>query len=329
MGVQARITLYAESPEFAERAAAAAFARIAALEQIASDYRPTSELMRLCAAPHGTPVAVSQDLWRLLERSHRVARESEGAFDITVGPLVALWRASRRSGQLPAETERSEALERTGWRKLALDRRKRTATLRHPDMRLDLGGIAKGDACDQAVLELKRLGAKRSLVEMGGDIVAGEAPPGQKGWRIEVPGQSEQDGVIYLRNRAVSTSGSTEQFVEIGDVRYSHIVDPRTGLGLTTLTMATVVARDGLTSDSLATALCVLGDTRKGELLRRYPGLCASVRTNWEGEAVNEAACPELVERSKRPFFSALSLEGEGQGEGDSSCGLRYTGPAV
>ena len=276
MGVPARIVLYAQSSEAAERAARAAFARFAALEDVASDYRPTSELMRLCAHAGGPPVPVSPDLFRMLQQAQTIARRSGGAFDVTVGPYVALWRQARRSGKLPALREIREARRRVGWQKLRLDPTERTAHLRIGGMRLDLGGIAKGDACDQAQRELRRHGVTRALVEAGGDIVAGDPPPGEKGWRIEIA--EGGSGVVLLANRAVSTSGDTEQFVEIGGRRYAHIVDPRTGLGLTDRFAATVFAPDGLTSDPLATAACVLGPERGEALVRSFPDASVTLR---------------------------------------------------
>lgn len=275
MGVPVRLTVYAGSEAQARAACRAAFDRFAALEQVMSDYRPTSELMRLCAKAGRGAQPVSADLWRVLERSHTLARRSDGAFDVTVGPLVRLWRAARRSGRLPDPAALREARSRVGWRRVRLaDPVARTVALETPGMQLDLGGIAKGFACDEAQAALKANGVTRALVEAGGDIVVSGAPPdAPAGWRVEVGG-----GVRTLADCAVSTSGDTEQFVEIGGVRYSHIVDPRTGLGLTTRTAVTVVAPDGMTSDGLATALSVLGEEKGRWLLVLYPGVRAEFR---------------------------------------------------
>ena len=274
MGVEARIVLYAPNTETAERAARAAYARFAALEDVMSDYRATSEVMRLCARAGGPPVPVSADLFRVLERAQTVARRSEGAFDVTVGPFVTLWRRSRRSGQLPAPAELREARGLVGWRKMRLDAAKRTVQLLIPGMRLDLGGIAKGDACDQALRELGKNGVTSALIEAGGDITVSGPPPDRDGWRIEIAGSP----ILTLANGAVSTSGDAEQFVEIGGRRYAHIVDPRTGLGLTTHVAATVVAPDGLTTDPLATAVCILGGEKGAALVRSFRGASVALR---------------------------------------------------
>ncbi len=278
MGVAARIVVCAPNEDIARWAVSRAFQRIAALEDLMSDYRPHSELMRLCAEGHLAPVPISADLFFVLQRAVELSRLSNGAFDITVGPFVALWRRARQTGQLPdpAELERARAL--VGWDKICLDPTTRTVRLAVPGMRLDLGGIAKGYAADCALKVLARFGLRRALIELGGDIVLGDPPPNRKGWRIAIlseQGRTEQ--VLELANCAVSTSGSTEQFVEIGGRRYAHIIDPRTGLGLTKLILVTVIARDGITADSLATALCVLGE-KEGRSLAEAFGATAFFR---------------------------------------------------
>jgi FAD:protein FMN transferase len=189
---------------------------------------------------------------------------------VTVGPLVQLWRQARRTGQLPDPAAIGQAKALVGWRKVRLDRRSRTVRLDTQGMRLDLGGIAKGYAGDEALRAMRVHGVRSALIELGGDIVLGAAPPGARGWRIEAPNAG---GDLWLKDCAVSSSGDTEQFVVIDGVRYSHVVDPRTGRGLTTRRQATVVAKDGLTSDPLSTALTVADDRARCRLLQRTPGL--------------------------------------------------------
>ncbi|MCS6830445.1 MAG: FAD:protein FMN transferase [bacterium] len=278
MGVQVTIIVYASDQAVAERACAAAFERIAEIEQIASDYRPDSELMRLCAQAGGPPVRVSEELFTLLRRAQELSRRTEGAFDVTVGPYVQLWRRARRTGQFPTEQELQEAKERVGYEKIVLHEKERMVQLLAPGMRLDLGGIAKGYALDCALKVLQQHSIRHALLEAGGDIVVGLAPPGTAGWRIRVENASPQRQWVYLASGAISSSGDTEQYVEYQGKRYSHIVDPRTGWGLTTRVAATVIARDGITSDSLATALCVLGKEKGMRLVRTMPGVRAYIR---------------------------------------------------
>ncbi|MGQ9523712.1 MAG: FAD:protein FMN transferase [Armatimonadota bacterium] len=272
------ITLYAPDISTAERACRAAFRRVAEIEQIMSDYRPTSELMRLCSKAGGEPVRVSDHLFFVLERAVLLSERTQGAFDVTAGPFVQLWRRARSTGQFPTERELSEAKERVGYRKMRLDAKRRTVQLLVRGMRLDLGGIAKGYALDCALAELRRWGVRRAMLEAGGDIVVGQAPPGSAGWRIRVDNAPPERQWVLLASAAISTSGDTEQYVEHDGKRYSHIVDPRTGWGVTTRVAATVIARRGITSDSLATALCVLGEQEGKKLVRSMPGVKAFVR---------------------------------------------------
>ncbi|PYP49876.1 MAG: hypothetical protein DMD45_12985 [Gemmatimonadetes bacterium] len=272
MGVAARIVLYAPDDATARRAARAAYARMALLEDVMSDYRPESEVRRL-AARAGAAIPVSGDLFVVLARAVDLWRRSDGAFDATVGPFVELWRAARRTGRLPQRAELDAAARRVGSDKVHLDSVARTVRLDAPGMRIDLGGIAKGYILDRALDALRAQGVTRALLEAGGDIVLGDAPPGRRGWRIALP-----EGDTILANHAVSTSGDTEQFVIIGGVRYSHVIDPRTGMGLTSRREATVVAPDGVTADGLATALTVLDDERGARLLHSFPQAAARLR---------------------------------------------------
>ncbi|MCW5939985.1 MAG: FAD:protein FMN transferase [Fimbriimonadaceae bacterium] len=268
MGVAVRLTLYAPDRATAERAGRAGFARFAELDAMMSDYQPGSELNRWVARAGEGPVAVSPELFEVLLAAKRVSALSEGAFDVTAGPVVRLWRESRRSGSLPETSALEEARSRVGWRQIRLDSTTRTAEISQPGIQVDLGGIAKGFACDQAILAMAAQGVGRAMVEAGGDIAVSGPPPGTKGWRITVRGLERE--ALVLAHQAVSTSGDAEQFVEIGGVRYSHIVDPRTGLGLRRRLQATVVARRGIVSDPLATALCVMGRGPGDRLAKRY-----------------------------------------------------------
>ncbi len=290
MGTRFRIVLYAAQKNMATRAAASAFRRIAHLDHTMSDYRPTSELMRLCAKSGTGPIQVSEELFYVLERSQELAKRTEGAFDVTVGPAVKLWREARRERNLPDAKLLAEAMARVGYRHMQLDAKTRTVHLLKEGMALDLGGIAKGYAADEALQVIRRHGIERALVDAGGDVVVGKAPPGKAGWKIGIaplgviqhPGfqsefqsgsqsefQSESQSsarTIMLENASVSTSGDAEQFLEIDGKRYSHVLDPRTGVGMLGPRGVTVIAPTGTFSDALATAVSVLG-RREGRAL--------------------------------------------------------------
>jgi FAD:protein FMN transferase len=288
MGTLISISLYAPDPTAAKAAAAAAFQRIDALEDIMSDYQADSELMRLCDQPCGTPVPVSQDLFELLQRAQKISRLSDGAFDVTVGPYIRLWRFARKRKVLPTSQEIAAARAAVGWQKLRLDAHARTVNLLVPNMRLDLGSIGKGYAADQALQVLKGRGIDRALVAASGDIAIGNPPPGQRGWKI---GIAALDGVtsqapltVLLHNAGISTSGDTEQFIEINGVRYSHIVSPATGLGLTNRIQATIIGPDATTTDTLDTTVSLLGVKRGLALADSFPHTAAVVVAKDDGQ---------------------------------------------
>lgn len=296
MGVQFRVVLHADDEETARRACDAAFARVKELNALLSDYLADSEINRLtAAAPTDEAVAVSEEVWTLLKRGRRLAAETDGAFDLTVGPYSRLWRRARRQRELPSAQRLAEAKQAVGYRHLELVEPVESRTgkghtgkdhagkgqggkvrVLRPNMRLDFGGIAKGYAADEALAMLRKAGIRRAMVAAAGDIAVGDAPPGERGWRIGVArlGAESQEPAVYLRlaNCGVSTSGDAFQYVEIGGKRYSHIVDPRTGIGLTERSSVTVVAADATTADSLATAISVIGAEAGKTLLRKHPG---------------------------------------------------------
>jgi thiamine biosynthesis lipoprotein len=289
MGTLFKITVYAPDQTTATRASRAAFDRVAALDDMMTDYRSTSELMRLCAKAGGEPVTVSEELFTVLERAQQVARRSGGAFDVTVGPVVRLWRRARRTLELPEADELAKALTLVGYDKVRLDAGKRTVQLAKPGMKLDLGGIAKGYAADQALAVLKKHGLPRALVVGGGEVVAGSPPPDAAAWVVGIAPledpQSKPRYQLLLHDAGVSTSGDAEQYVEIGGKRYSHIVDPHTGIGLVGRSSVTVVAPNGLTADSLTKVVAVLGPEKGFPIIEETPGVSGiMVRKTERGE---------------------------------------------
>jgi thiamine biosynthesis lipoprotein len=278
MGTTFRIACYAADKAIAAEAASAAFARIDALNAALSDYTETSELRRLCQTS-GTPVRVSEDLFTVIRRAHEVAESTDGAFDFTAGHLTNLWRRTRRQRDLPSEERLRHALTLTGWRQVALDEKNRAITLMKPGMYLDLGGIAKGYAAEAALAVMRARRLPRSVVIAGGDMAIGEAPPGEAGWEVKLRTFSEEeadaDAIITLRlkNAGISTSGDLYQFVEIGGLRYSHIIDPKSGLGLTKRVSCSVISKNTTTSDAYATAFCVMGTSATLDYCQRHPGM--------------------------------------------------------
>ncbi len=279
MATTFRISLHAETQVQAEAAADAAFKRIAALNAVFSDYEPNSELMQLCSAGPNQPFQASDDLFTLISRSLEFARLTEGSLDITCGNLTHLWRRCKRTHQLPPADRLQQALAATDWRSVQMDEKAHTITLLKPGMLLDLGGIAKGYAADAGLKVLREHGLTRALVMAGGDIAIGDPPPGQDAWEIKLrqfasaPSQEENLPTVRLHNCGVSTSGDLYQFTEIEGTRYSHIVSPQTGLGLTQRIACSVIAPDCTTSDALDTAICVMGKERGLKMAAQVQGV--------------------------------------------------------
>jgi thiamine biosynthesis lipoprotein len=296
MGAPWTITVYAADGEAGRAAIAAAFAEVERLERILSDYDPASELSRLsAAAPMPEAVPVGPDLWRVLARAVEIRDATGGGFDPTVGPLTKLWRQARRTGRMPPPEKLAAAAAAVGPEALVLVPPNQVL-LPRPGTRLDLGGIGMGDAVDRAVDVLRGLGIRAALVDASGDVGALGAPPGAAGWRVEVAASGRREGgeareCLVIADAAVTTSGDAFQAVEIDGIRYSHIVDPRTGLGVVGPAAITVIAPDCTTADALATAASVLGPERGLTAVAARPG-CAA-RSVWvDAGRRREAATP-------------------------------------
>ncbi len=259
MGTLFRIILYTSDSTKATLAAGLAFNRVDQLNDILSDYKEDSELSRL-SATSGTAqkVKVGNDLWQVLQQSVAFSKQTKGAFDITVGPYVQLWRRASRQQQLPSREALSKASQSVGYQYIQLYAAEQAVELTRPGMRLDAGGVGKGYAVDEAMKILQQQGISSALVDGGGNILVSKAPPGKKGWQVEL--SSPRGNIpVEIEHTAVATSGDIYQYTELDGKRYSHILDPRTGLGLTTQIMVTILAREGITADLFSTTVSVLG----------------------------------------------------------------------
>ena len=287
MGMPFKCIVYAPDDDSANAAVRAAYARIKQLDGIMSDYDPHSELMRLCqTAGQGQSVSVSPDLLAVLSRAQALSRQSEGAFDVSVGPAVRLWRKARKTRVFPSSEEVAAARELVDYRNIRIDEKAGTVKLLRAGMQVDLGGIGAGYAVDEALKVLKEKGIASALVDASGDIGVSDPPPGKAGWRIGVaPLEPDADPSRYLllNNAAVTTSGDAFQFVEFDGKRYSHIVDPKTGLGLTERSSVTVIARDCTTADSYTKAVMILGPEKGLKLIESTKGAAAIVVRAPEG----------------------------------------------
>ncbi len=257
MGTEVSIVLYAADSIAATEAVESAFARITELNNYLSDYLTESELSRL-SNTYDQPVQVNDDLWQVLYTAQEIAHASKGAFDVTAGPLTLLWRRAMRRTILPDSTDLSEAMTAVGYEFLQLDADRQTARLQKRNMRLDLGGIAKGYAADQALEVLAREGFSSATVDAGGDISLGEAPPGSDGWSIKVFSGESETGEVVLKNCGIAVSGDSYRNLDYHGVRYSHILDPETGYGVTHERKVAVIAPSAMIADAWASAYSVM-----------------------------------------------------------------------
>ena len=315
MGVSWTVSVYATSRTTAEAAIEAALDEVVRLEQILSDYLPESELSQLSAsAPTPEPVAVSDDLWQVLTRSVALRDATSGVFDPTIGPLTSLWRRARRSGRLPAQHKLETARRAVGPGRLHLETRQQAVTLTADGMRLDLGGIGMGYAIDRAMEVLQKRKITAAMIDASGDIGVIGQPPGSTGWRVEIDPLGRRGSaangekippplVLTLTNGAITTSGDAFQAVDIDGIRYSHIVDPRTGLGVIGSTGVTVIAADATTADALATTVSVLGPDAGLPLVEATPSAAARFVQLEAGQPVviESARWPQQVPSAAHP----------------------------
>lgn len=305
MGTLFRIKLYATDEVAARKAFRAAFDRIAELDRILSDYNPQSELSLVTQKAVQRPFEVSDELFAIVSASQQISVDTGGAFDLTVGPLTRLWRQGRRDKKLPAPSAIEEALAHIGFQKIHLHPAGRTIEFDMPGMLLDAGGIAKGYAADEALAVLTRLGIKSALVAASGDLAFSDAPPGTQGWTIGIDSFDSADKpftrILKLANAAVSTSGDEEQHVTIGGRSYSHIIDPKTGLGLGNNLTVTTISRRGILADPAATAICVLGADKGLAYADKQPDLAVFLldRTNGKKRELESKRFVELVKGLK------------------------------
>ena len=273
MGAECRVLVVADEAT-ADRAAEAAFRRLAEVEQALSDWMAASEVRQLPARA-GESATVSPDLAAAIAAALAWSERTDGAFDATLGALTGAWRAARRAGAPLDPAEARALLARCGWRNVRFDPATRTYSAAVDGLQLDFGAIGQGIGADAALAAIRAQGVQSALVDLSGDIVAGEAPPGRRAWRVTA--DDDRASTMFLRNQAVTTSGDRAQHLDAGSVRLSHVLDPATGWPVTTRVQVTAGAPTATDADALATALCVLGPERGRALLARLgPGYWAT-----------------------------------------------------
>ena len=278
MGSPFNIVFYGADSANAGSIATQCFALTDSFVSIFSDYIDTSELSKLSASSssNAQPVKVSPAMWDILLQSKNAYDKSDGAFDITIGPLSKLWRKARKAKQFPTREEIASAKKLVGFNKVIIDSANRQVTLTQTGMRLDLGGIAQGYIAQKVIDFLSAQNIHLALVNASGDIVVSGAPPGVSGWSvgINIPETTDEllPRTLLLQNEAITTSGDVYQFIEHDGKRYSHIIDPRSGYGVTFQRNVTVIASDCITADWLATACSILPVKKAKKLVSLFGG---------------------------------------------------------
>ncbi len=275
MGTQFTIILYAKEGELAQNAANQAIKRINQLDQIFSDYKKDSEITRLSnSAGSGKKIKVSKEIWQLLKLSKKISKKSKGAFDVTIGPLSKLWRSMFRKKEIFNGVKINNKKSLVNYKNIRLYSFSKKVKLKQRGMRLDAGGIAKGFTVDEIVKVLNHLGFYQILVDGGGDIFAGTPPPQKAGWTIQLTIQHkinrEEKINLVLANTAIASSGDTYHYLEQEGKRYSHLIDPRTGYGITNSRIVNVLAPSCALADALASTISILSDREAKYFLKKF-----------------------------------------------------------
>ncbi len=275
MGCVYTIVAYGSDAGALPRVVDAALDEVDRIDRLMSHYKPDSPLSRINREAARGPVIVEPELFGFLSECMRYSRDSEGAFDVTVGPLMKAWGFFRGEGRVPEAREIKELLEKVGYRHVTLQARAQTIQFDRPGVELDLGGIAKGYAVDRVVDLLKHHQIPAALVSAGGSTLYGlGAPPGRKGWEVAIQDPADPRRIArkaLLRDRALSVAGRREKSFEAGGVTYAHIMDPRTGRPVQGMLSVAVLASSGTAGDALDDVFFVQGVEKSRAYLKRLP----------------------------------------------------------
>ena len=304
MGTFARVVAVSDSEDTAQLCVEAAFDELTGVDDMMSDYKAESELSRVNKNAFDEPVKVSGALMEVLLAAVEYSRQTGGAFDVSVGPVVDLWRQAERDGQKPTDEQLAAAKAKVGYENLILDTQALTVRFRVEDMRLDLGGIAKGYAIDRAAEAMRGNGALGGMIDVGGDICCFGAAPGpgtRENWVIGLQDPGSDAGLLVklkLTDTAVATSGDYRRFVLIGDDRFSHIINPKTSTATGRLSSVTIIAPTAMQADALATAVSVMGHEKGMELIESLPEAEAIlIRTEAMDELLTTSGAQRYIQK--------------------------------
>lgn len=290
MGTFARVVAVAKDAATGAQCVEAGLAEIRKVNELMSDYSDDSEISRVNREAAQRAVQVSESTFEVLQKSVEFSKLTDGAFDITVGPLVDVFHKTQKERVAPTQEQIAQAKAKVGYEHLILDSENRTVRFAFDGMRLDLGAIAKGYGVDKAIEAARQHGAVGVMVDIGGDVRCfGMPPEGRDHWRIGlqdpnsvVEGMNTGGLVLTLRvtNAAVATSGDYQQFVLIEGKRYSHIMNRKTGSSVEGLSSVTIIADNATDADALATSVSVMGPEQGLALIEKLPNTEAIILTS-------------------------------------------------
>jgi len=306
MGTFARIVSVAPDSKTAKASVQAAFDELVRIDELMSDYKPASPLSQINKNAFKAPVAAGEEIMEVLSLSKKYSKLSEGTFDVTIGPVVDLWRNSQKQGKKPSDRELADAKAKVGYEKLILNDSDNTVSFAAEGMRLDLGAVAKGYAIDSAVAVMKQTGAVAGLVEVGGDVMTFGVPPKpKKHWLIGLQDPTQQEDlllVLKVNAMAVATSGNYQRYEQIEGKKHSHIKNPKTLHAADSLKSVTIIAPTAVIADILATTVSVIGPQKGLALIETIENTeLIMIPADEEQKLIHTKNAPKYVDNTQPP----------------------------
>ena len=297
MGTSVQVQAFGGADEARRQAIDEAFAAIAEVDRLMSNYRPDSELAAVNASAARAPVEVTDAMLGVLQAAQRISAESNGAFDITVGPLMKLWGFFDKRPHVPTDGELADVRPLVDYRNILIDADRHTVRFARSGVEIDLGGIAKGFAVELAAGVLRRHGLA-GLVDAGGNQYVVGAPPGKSRWTFGVKDPDARDGLlgaIDVDDGSVSTSANDSNFLTVDGRRYGHLLDPHTLKPSTASESVTIVSRDGTLADAMSKAAFVLGPRDGIALIDSMPAVSGLIAYRQRDGRVSVAVSKRLA----------------------------------
>jgi FAD:protein FMN transferase len=325
MGTVFEVTAYVADKHNAEKAFNDVFKEINRLDYLMSNYKEESELSKINKNAASGPIHCDDELSYVIEQSLQYSEITDGAFDITIGPLMKKWGFFKEQERIPGKEELESTLESVSYKNVIIGEKIKKSLFRDPSVvktvsfrnsgtQIDLGGIGKGYAVDMALRVLKGNGINSALINFAGNIYAYGTPPGKDSWVIGLQHPRKSEGLLgsfEIRDRAISTSGDYEKFFTINGERYSHIIDPRTGYPVKGIVSVTIVTDNATRADALSTGVFVMGLEKGMELIEKL--------ANVEGIIIYEDADSRLFTKTSSGMQAFFKRNIEGSPEGIES----------